>query len=39
MHFRLMLVSVNTITKIDTVPLYVPLKISNSAANYETTNF
>jgi hypothetical protein len=30
-----MRVSVNTVTNIYTIPLYVPPKISNSAADYE----
>jgi hypothetical protein len=39
MRFRSMRVSVNKVTNIYTIPLYVPPKISNSAADYETTNF
>jgi hypothetical protein len=34
-----MRVSVNTVTNIYTIPLYVPSKIWNSAADYETKNF
>jgi hypothetical protein len=32
-----MQVSVNTVTDIYTIPLYVPPEVSNSAADYETT--
>jgi hypothetical protein len=39
MHFRSMRFSVNTVTNIYTIPLDVPPKISNSAADYETKNF
>jgi hypothetical protein len=38
-RFRSVQVSVNTFTNIYTIPLYVPLKISNSAADYKTENF
>jgi hypothetical protein len=36
MRFRSMPVSVNTVTNIYTIPLYVPPKTPNSAADYET---
>jgi hypothetical protein len=39
MRFRLMRVPVNTVTNIYTIPLNVPPKISNSAADYETKIF
>jgi hypothetical protein len=39
MRFQWMWVSVNTVTNIYTIPLYVPSKILNGVANYETTNF
>jgi hypothetical protein len=39
MRFRSMWVSVNTVTNIYTIPVYVPPKISNSADDYETENF
>jgi hypothetical protein len=39
MRFRSMLFSVNTVTNIYTIPLYVHHKISNSAADYEIKNF
>jgi hypothetical protein len=38
MRFRSMWVSVNTVTNIYTIPLRVPPKISNNAADYETKN-
>jgi hypothetical protein len=38
MRFRSMQVSVSTVTNIYTIPLYVPPKISNSAADYEIKN-
>jgi hypothetical protein len=39
MRFRSMQVPVNTVTNIYTIPLDVPSKISNSAADYETKKF
>jgi hypothetical protein len=36
MRYRSMQVSVNTVTNIYTIPLYVPHKISNIADYYET---
>jgi hypothetical protein len=39
MLFRSMRISVNTVTNIYTIPLYVPPKISNIAADYEIKNF
>jgi hypothetical protein len=39
MRYRSIQVSVNTATNIYTIPLYVPPKISNSAADYETKFF
>jgi hypothetical protein len=39
MRLRSMRVSVNTVTNIYTIPLYVPPKISNSAVDYEIKNF
>jgi hypothetical protein len=39
MRFRSMRVSVNTVTNICTIPIYVSPKISNSAADYETKRF
>jgi hypothetical protein len=39
MRFRSMRVSVNTVATINTILLYVPPKISSSAADYETKNF
>jgi hypothetical protein len=39
MRFRSMRFSVNTVTNIYTIPVYVPPKISNSASDYETKNF
>jgi hypothetical protein len=39
MRFWSMRVSVNMVTIIYTIPLYVPPKISNSMADYETKNF
>jgi hypothetical protein len=38
MSFRWMRVSVHTVTNIYTISLYVPPKISNSAADYEKKN-
>jgi hypothetical protein len=39
MRFGSMRVSVDTVTNIYIIPLYVPPKISNIAADYETKNF
>jgi hypothetical protein len=39
MRFQSMQVLVNTVTNIYTIPLYVPPKSLNSAADYETKNF
>jgi hypothetical protein len=39
MRFLSVWVTVNKVTNIYTIPLNVPPKISNSAADYETKNF
>jgi hypothetical protein len=39
MCFQSMQVLVNTVTNIYIIPLYVPPKILNSAADYKTKNF
>jgi hypothetical protein len=39
MHFWSMQVSINTVTNVYTIPPYVPPKVLNSVACYETEKF